>query len=150
MKYRFGTPYPSDLERLSPKGVYSVGELGCVRDLIALSRAGSNPDCIAKSFGLEDQIFGIVGSYRQWEGVAQLWAVFDDRAEAYPKELVKTCLVLINYAQQKQDLRRVSLTVRSSYTKGNRFAEVLGFDLEGRMVGFLPDGGDANLYARLF
>lgn len=150
MKYSFHTPFPEDLERLSPKGVYSIGELGCVRDLIALSRAGRNPDCMAKSFGMGGEIYGIVGSYRQWEGVAQLWAVFDDRAERYPMELVKTCLVLINYAKQRQELRRVSLTVRSSYTKGNRFAEVLGFDLEGRMVGFLPDGEDANLYARLF
>ena len=70
--------------------------------------------------------------------------------DRYPIALYKTCALLLNYAVQKQGLRRVSLTVNASYTKGNRFAQALGFDLEGRMVGYLPDGSDANLYARLF
>lgn len=150
MRFNFHTPFPEDLERLSPKGIYSVGELGCASDLISLSRAGKNPDCLAMGFGLGGEIYGIAGSYRQWKGAAQLWAVFDHRVDKYPKMLAQTCMILISYAQQKQELRRVSLTVQSSYTKGNRFAQFLGFDLEGRMVGYLPDGSDANLYARLF
>lgn len=150
MRFNFHTPFPEDLDRMSPKGVYSIGELGCTRELIALSRAGKNQDCIAKAFGVGQEIYGIAGSYRQWKGCSQLWAVFDERVVRYPVALLKTCMILINYAQQKQDLRRVSLTVQSGYTEGNRFAEALGFDLEGRMVGYLPDGSDANLYARLF
>lgn len=149
-RFNFHTPRPSDLDRLNPKEVYSIGELGCVRDLIALSREGKNPDCIAMGFGLHGELFGIAGSYRQWSGSSQLWAAFDERVNLYPIMLLKTCLILINYAKQKQDLRRVSLTVQSGYTSGNRFAEALGFDFEGRMVGYLPDGADANLYARLF
>lgn len=149
-RFNFHTPFPDDLDRLSPKGVYSVGELGCTRELVALSQAGKNQDCLAMAFGLGGEIYGIAGSYRQWKGAAQLWAVFDDRADRYPLALYKTCCILISYAQQKQELRRVSLTVQSGYTNGNRFAEALGFAFEGRMVGYLPDGSDANLYARLF
>lgn len=150
MRFSFHTPIPSDVDRLAAKEVYSVGELGCVKELVHLSRGGKNPDCLAMGFGLHGDLYGIAGSYRQWSGAAQLWALFDDRVNRHPIMLTKTCLILINYAHQKQELRRVSLTVKSSYTSGNRFAEALGFDLEGRMVGYLPDGADANLYARLF
>jgi hypothetical protein len=150
MRFSLHNVYPYDVDRLSPKGVYSIGEVGCVKDLIALSRAGKNNNSIAMGFGPPGELLGIAGSYKQWAGSAQLWAIFDDRVDQHPKTLFKTCQLLITYAVQKQELHRVSLTVRSSYTKGNRFAESLGFDFEGKMYGFLPDRDDANLYARLF
>ena len=149
MRYSFSQAYPEHVDLIKMKDVYSVGELGCVRDLVALSRPG-NDQAIAQVFGSPGSVYGIVGSYRQWPGSAQLWGLFDDRVDRYPIALYKTCALLLNYAVQKQGLRRVSLTVNASYTKGNRFAQALGFDLEGRMVGYLPDGSDANLYARLF
>lgn len=150
MRYKFLTPIPSDVDRLNPKSVYALGEIGCVRTLIQMSQGGKNPDSIAMGIGPGEEPWGVAGSYRQWDGVAQIWALFDDRLDRHPIALYKSCIILLNYAVQKQNLRRVSLTVRSDYTKGNRFAAALGFDLEGKMVGYLPDGGDANLYARLF
>ncbi len=150
MKYRFITPIASDIDRLNPKSIYSMGEVGCVRTLIQMANGGKNPDSLALGIGPGDEPWGIAGSYRQWDGVSAIWALFDERLDQHPIALYKSCIILLNYAQQKQQLRRVSLTVRSSYTKGNRFAAALGFDLEGRMQGYLPDGEDANLYARLF
>lgn len=150
MRFNFITPIPRHVDELNPKTVYSVGELGCVRTMIAMSRGGKNPDSLAMGIGVDDTPWGIAGCYRQWDGSGQLWAVFDERLDRYPISLYKSCIILINYAVQMQSLRRVSLTVRSDYTSGNRFAHSLGFDFEGKMHAYLPDGSDANLYARLF
>ncbi len=150
MRFSLSPVTPEDVDILSAKSVYSVGEIGCVKAMIALAHKGRNPDSLAMGFGPREEVWGVAGSYRQWAGAAQFWALFDDRVESHPLALLKVCLLLMAYAVQKQELRRVSLTVRSSYTKGNRFAATLGFDFEGKMYGYLPDSGDANLYARLF
>jgi hypothetical protein len=149
MKYSLFDVTPEDVDKIQAKECYSVGELGCCKLLIKMAMV--NVDSIALGFGDEDgRLHGIAGSYRQWEHSSQLWAIFDKRTEKYPLALTKVCESLIKFAVKKQDLHRVSLNVRSDYTCGNAFANFLKFSLEGRMNRYLPDGGDANLYARLF
>jgi hypothetical protein len=150
MRYNFIQPFPRHLDNLSPKEVYSIGELGCVKTLVSISQGGKNVDSLAMGIGPDDEPWGIVGCHKQWDGFGQVWGILDRRLDQHPIALLKSCIILLNYAVQKQKLRRVSVTVRSGYTKGNRFAHALGFDFEGKMAGYLPDGGDANLYARLF
>jgi hypothetical protein len=149
MKYKLFDVIPEDIDELQAKECYSVGELGCCRDLIRISLR--NPDSLALGFGVEKgTLHGIAGSYRQWDGAAQLWAIFDQRSCHYPVALTKICESLIDYAVKKQNLRRVSLTVKADYAEGNRFARFLNFDHEGLMRNFLPGAVDANLYARVF
>lgn len=150
MKFKFFRVAPEDLDAIEAKECYSVGELHCAREMVGLS-FGNNETSLALGFGPSNgEILGIAGSYRQWAGSAQLWAVFSPSVDKYPVALLRGCLQLIHYAQYVQKLQRVSLTVKSSYTKGNRFATSLGFSFEGKMQCFLPDASDANLYARLF
>ncbi len=156
MRFNFYEVIPESLDQIEAKECYSVGEIGCARDMIALSMNGEDSACLG--FGIssflkgkeEIRLYGIAGTYRQWKGCSQLWAIFDAESERYPIALRRACLQLIQYAVARQGLHRVSLTVKSGYTKGNRFAESLGFKLEGKMSAFLPDATDANLYARLF
>lgn len=149
MKYKLFEVVPEDIDEIVAKDCYSVGELGCCKTLIRLS--AMNADSITCGFGEgEGVLHGIAGSYRQWDGVAQLWAVFDKVSCKYPIAFTKICESLIRYAAEKQQLKRVSLTVKADYFQGNNFARVLGFTLEGKMKTYLPDGADANLYARFF
>jgi len=148
MKFSAYTVQPTDIDSLEAKDCYSLGEMGCSKMLADLSY--SNPDSLCVSFGIDGRILGVAGSFRQWAGSSQLWAIFDKEVDKYPMALTRICNSLILYAVKKQNLRRVSINVKSDYTKGNRFAWTLGFDFEGKMHGFLPDGTDANLYARLF
>lgn len=149
MRYKLFEVLPDDLDELDVKDCYSVGELGCSKTLIQLSKV--TKDSIALGFGCGDGILhGVAGSYRQWDGSAQLWAVFSSKADCRPIALTKICDALIDYAVKKQALKRVSLNVRADYEKGNRFAQFLKFELEGCMRRYLPGGVDANLYARLF
>lgn len=150
MKYKLFDIIPDDIDELEAKPCYSIGELGCAKTLIKLSMT-SNNDSLAYGFGMEDgHLHGIAGSYRQWDGSAQLWAILSQASCRYPISLTKICEAMVSYAVKKQELRRVSITVKTDYFQGNRFAQVLGFTLEGRMKKFLPDGADANLYARIF
>lgn len=157
MRYSFYEVVPESLDEIEAKACYSVGELGCAREMIALSMNGEDSACLGFGVGTfpvgvkeKVRLYGIAGSYRQWKGCAQLWAIFDAESGKHPIALRRACQQLIAYAVARQGLHRVSLTVKSGYTKGNRFAESLGFKLEGKMSAFLPDATDANLYARLF
>jgi hypothetical protein len=149
VKYKIFDVIPEDIDEIQVKDCYTVGEIGCVRDLIRISQR--NPDSLAYGFGLEEgKLHGIAGSYRQWEGSAQLWAVFGKNSCECPISLTKVCEALIGYAVKKQNLKRVSLTVRADYEEGNKFARFLKFEHEGLMRNFLPGAVDANLYARIF
>lgn len=150
MKYELFHPQPEDLDTLDYKECYSIGELGCSRTLIEMSHMGRTKDSMCLAFAHGGLVYGIAGSYRNWAGSAQAWAVFSPAVEKYPIALKKVCDSLINFAVKEQYLLRLSLTVRSNYDKGNRFAKAMGFELEGEMKRYLPDGGDAFLYARLF
>jgi hypothetical protein len=149
MKYKIFDAHPDHIEEINYKECYSKDELECVRELIAAAKVSGNS--LAVSIKNESgKVVGLVGSYKLWTGCSQIWAIFDREVDDHPVSLAKVCHNLIRYAATTQDLRRMSMNVRSHYEKGNRFAEFLGFDFEGKMWGYLPDGGDANLYARLF
>ena len=150
MKYDLLHPVADDIDKLDPKDCYSLGDVGCTKTLVQMSWVGKTKDSICLAFVNQGKFYGVAGSYRNWAGVAQGWAIFDRAVDEHPIALTKTCVTLIKYAQKEQELRRLSLTVRSGYTKGDKFARALGFVLEGEMKKFLPDGSDAWMYARLF
>jgi hypothetical protein len=146
-----------DIEQLSPKSVYSIGELESAKQIerFSANRAASYGRLHTKTFGIlsdggTEIRLGVVGAIKQWGGFATIWAIFDKETERYPIALTKSCLALIDEVAFLFELRRVSFTVRSDYNSGHRFAEMLGFSFEGRMYGYLPDGANADLYARLF
>lgn len=149
MKFDFYHPDVDMFYSLKPKQCFGESEIQFLPSLVELGVAG-NPDSLVRGFGPNGIVWGLCGSYRLWNGNAQLWAVWNENVDSYPISLTKACLTLVNFAVQKQDLKRVSLTVRCGYNEGNRFAETLGFTLEGTMRHYLPDGADVNLYARLF
>jgi hypothetical protein len=149
VKYKVFEINPDDIDELNVKDCFSIGEIGCSKDLIRLSKM--NHDSLAVGFGESGgNLHGVAGSLRHWGGCSQLWAVFSKETEKYPLALTKICGALIDYAVDRQELKRVSVNVRTDYGQGNKFAKVLGFQLEGVMRRYLPDGADANLYARLF
>jgi hypothetical protein len=149
MKYKLFEVEPEDIDEINVKECYSVGELGCCKELIKISKLSADSVCLG--FGVEEgTLHGIAGSYRQWSGSAQFWAAMDKNTECCPIAFAKMCEALIQYAATKQELRRGSLTVRANYEQGNKFAKHLKFEFEGLMKRFLPDGEDANLYARIF
>lgn len=48
-----------------------------------------------------------------------------------------------------QSLRRIEMTVDSGHAPGHRWAGMLGFQHEGKLQAYTPDGRDCDLYARI-
>ena len=82
------------------------------------------------------------GLFRQWEGRAIAWAFL--AADAPMLEATRAAALVLDAC----DLRRVECWVDVDFQAGHRWARLLGFEREGLMRSFSPDGRDHILYAR--
>ena len=119
-------------------------------DWLNIREAGAvrpHPSAQAVSLFVGEEIIAILGGVMILEGVMLVWALVSDKIRKYPVEFHKTVKGLIDY-QMDRGVRRMQLTVKSSYEMGARWAEALGFQREGTMRKYHPDGSDSFLYAR--
>jgi hypothetical protein len=94
------------------------------------------------------EVVGCAGILPQWPGRAYAWALLGGIA---PAEWVRvTALVRRTCARAHQlGHRRIETGVRSGFLHGLRWAEACGFEMEGLMRSWGPDGSDHWLYARV-
>lgn len=91
------------------------------------------------------QIIMIGGLIPIWEERAQVWALIagDLRSNMIPiHRAVKKFLAKAPY-------RRIEATVDIGFKEGYRWLKMLGFEIEGYMKAYRPDGGDMMLFARV-
>ena len=81
----------------------------------------------------------------QWEGRAIAWAIMSKDAGPHMRRIFKAIADFFNINGSK----RVEAHVDPSEESHRRFITMLGFELEGRMRAFSPDGRDFELYARI-
>lgn len=86
-------------------------------------------------------------------GLAELWAT---RAQAWSlisRHATGRKFYFIHRAVEKflneQPYLRVEMTVDSDFVNGHRWARLLGFEFEGHMKKYTPNGKDCDLYARV-
>ena len=94
---------------------------------------------------IDDNVVACLGIIPQWEGRAIAWGLIGSEAgkEFYAiHKAVKRFLDL-------QDYRRIETAVSSDFEQGHRWAKLLGFENEGTMRAYTPDGRDCDLYARI-
>ena len=94
---------------------------------------------------VDDEVIACAGFYPQWEGRAIVWALISASAGRHFFALHKAVL----RGFKLQGFRRLETAVVVGFTEGERWARMLGFELEGRMRGYMPDGTDCDLYARI-
>lgn len=90
-------------------------------------------------------VVGCAGLSELSPGRAYAWALLSD-CRAVPFRAVHRAVVDVLNASP---VRRIETAVDSGFAAGERWARLLGFGWEGRMRAYLPDGGDAELYARI-
>lgn len=93
----------------------------------------------------DGSVIGIAGLSPQWENRAVAWALISK--EAGPHFLAihrKVKEIFIRHP-----FRRIEATVDVGFKPGIRWMKMLGFELEGYMKAYRPDGGDQLLYARI-
>jgi hypothetical protein len=96
----------------------------------------------------EERIVFCGGLHIMWKGTAILWSVFSLLAGKYPNTL-RVARCLLDYYQNERGFTRIQCDVDPGWSVAVRFVECLGFQCEGLMRCYGPNGYDRLLYARV-
>jgi hypothetical protein len=91
----------------------------------------------------------IVGVYNPRDGYATTFAAITDLIQSEPIAFHKTVIALLGEQILKRKLRRVEITVKHDFEQGKKWAESLGFEQEGLLRKYGPNGEDYFMYARV-
>lgn len=131
-----------DTERLviQPAQQYMHSMVDVATDLSRLSQKG-----LAWTGEAEGQVIVIAGLMPIWENRALAWAMISESAGPHFAAIHKAVIKGI----VDSGIRRVEATVDIGFDQGHRWMKMLGFELEGYMKAYRPDGADMLLYARV-
>lgn len=125
---------------LQPRQAILAGNLSDPAYVDALVRSGN-----AFTALLGDRAIAFGGCLELWPDRAYIWSLIGEDAGPHMRTLVRAAAGYLKVAKW----RRVEAAVASDFKAGHRMVRLLGFELEGRMKAFSPDGVDHDLYARL-
>lgn len=139
-------PYkPAHLERVPPQSA-QAGVVGRLDRETAESLAIPG---FAFSAATDGCIVGCAGIMPLWPGVGHAWAVLSEVALAHPVTLTRAVQRELARIERDHGLHRVQATVGETHVAGRRWLAWLGFEVEGLMRNYGPDGeGDYWLYGR--
>jgi hypothetical protein len=89
-----------------------------------------------------ETVLNCAGLIKEWEGRYTAWAYISPQAKHYWKSIHRGVKEFLRTV----DVRRIEANVDCDFLAAQRWAEKLGFVLEGRMRKFLPNGADAFSY----
>ena len=81
----------------------------------------------------------------QWENRATAFALLSDDSGTHFPAIHSAVVEFLDNASY----RRIEATVDVGFKQGHRWIKMLGFELEGYMKAYRPDGADMLLYARV-
>ena len=93
----------------------------------------------------EGRILAIAGVEPQWENRAIAFALISGSAGAHFRAIHSAVARFLDSAPY----RRIEATVDVGFEQGHRWIKMLGFEIEGYMKAYRPDGADMLLYARV-
>lgn len=90
-------------------------------------------------------VYACSGLAKQWENRASAWALISTEAGKHFYMIHKAVRrgILLHH------FRRIEATVDVGFEQGYRWMKLLGFEYEGRMRAYTPDGRDCDLFARV-
>ena len=88
------------------------------------------------------------GSVPIWDGLEEMWCLMEDRARNYALSLTKIAIAYSDFRVIAGNLHRLQITVRSNDLRAVRWGKAIGFEIEGRMKKYGPDGSDFFLMSR--
>ena len=104
------------------------------------------------ALALEDQfnnLCGVVSIAVMWGGVASFGAVLTPHIQKQPVAAIKVCRFLLRKSEIFFKLHRIEVYIQTDYKTGHRWARALGFQPEGVLRKFGPDGKDHTIYGRV-
>lgn len=90
---------------------------------------------------------GIFGSSKVWSGLEEAWFLVDEVTRRYGIAMTKVAKKFIQLKFQEDMLNRLQITVRCNDNRAYKWAKCLGFQTDGVMRQFGPDGSDYYMMA---
>ena len=97
----------------------------------------------------EDTILCFGGVHLLWKGVGECWIMLSNEGKLKPLTVAKYTIKLFDDIMSKDSLVRMQASVSASDPKAISFAKWLGFEVEGLMKKYGPDGNDYYRLARI-
>lgn len=94
---------------------------------------------------VDGEVIAIGGLVPQWENRAIAWALISKNAGKHFIDIHREAERLFT----RSGIRRIEATVDIGFKAGHRWMKMLGFEPEGYMKAYRPDGADQILYARI-
>ncbi len=126
---------PQEAQRLSP-------------EIVALFPKADGGRAFSGFIG--DECLGAAGIRTLWPGVGEAWAYLSPSALSRGVSVARAIKLGLSDIQRGEGHRRVQCHVRKSHGAAIRWAEWLGFHVEGLMERYAPDGEDCFLFARVW
>ena len=98
---------------------------------------------------IDGYVIASAGIKPLWPGVGEAWIVASDNMPKKKLSVIKLIRENFDSMIQENNLVRVQASVRSDWLEAKRFAEFLGFEHEGIMRKYGPDGQDYLRMARI-
>ena len=98
---------------------------------------------------LESKVFMIGGVYGLWQNVGEAWFIMSSHAYKMPFAAAKYSSLLLDHVQEDNKLQRIQASVHADDSQAVRYVEWLGFENEGLMKRYGPDGSDYYRFARV-
>jgi hypothetical protein len=89
------------------------------------------------------------GVWELWSGVGEAWLLPSAQLLARPRGPVRIVRQYLDDIALKEGFERVQATTHADFKRGHRWLTWLGFELEGVLRKFGPDGSDHNIYSRI-
>jgi hypothetical protein len=126
---------------IKPKAIFYEG----ARDDV--HRAIKHNEAISIFAG--NQIMAIIGFTPIYKETGEMWALTSDLCSKYPLAFHRKVKELLEYYTKLNKLRRVQMVVRRGYSQGFDWAVSLGFEPEGILRKYGPEGDDYVMMGRV-
>ena len=119
--------------------------IGQFRDFAEnLNRPGTSFTAIDNGY-----LIACAGIIPLWSGVGEAWFLASERVHEYTRPIIKAVKKDFNRIIEEQKFVRVQAAVRVDWKQAQRFSRFLGFEEEGLMKKFGPDGSDYYRVSRV-
>ncbi len=103
----------------------------------------------ARTWWEEEAVLAIVGIAPLWKGVGTVWTLLSKASKQRGVSLTRGVLRFLDMLHGERGYRRVQATVELGDEPARLWIIQLGFQYEGTMVAYGPDGATHDMYARV-
>jgi hypothetical protein len=94
------------------------------------------------------KVYAVTGLAPLWDGVSEAWFIPTEDMQNKKVQTIRLVRRELDAAIKRLKLRRVQAVVRSDFENAHKLARFLGFESEGLMKQYGPDGLDYERYAK--